>query len=377
MAAAVAVIGALCGGWLAARAFESPAQREAGARPPTPGPIVVAVAKGTLADEITARADIGPRVSHGLIPQALPERAVVTGRLLAPGSEVQPGIALLAVNGRPLFVLPGKFAFYRELVPGTNGPDVAQLQAGLAAAGLSTPTREIGTYGPATQDGVRALYRAAGSSPFTRPGRMSASARATVRAAKEPARAPQRPIVPLTDVVVVPHLPATLASAPAVGTKLLADKPVATLASGPLVAHAGVAASVLSRIRPGMKARLIADNGRAVRAMVRVVRGRHRSSTEDLRDVTLVPTGRRLPASWNGTNVLARITISLVRRGALIVPTRAIARAADGDTYVLKEGGSGRFVRVAVRTLGSLAGRSAVAPRAPRTLVATDRLRVG
>lgn len=130
--------GLVAAGWLAARAFESPAQREARARPPTPKPITAAVVVDTLADEVTARAEIAPRLADRLVPPALAERAVVTGHMLARGTIVRPGASLLAINGRPLLVLPGRFSFYREIAAGMTGPDVAQLQAGLAAAGFTT-----------------------------------------------------------------------------------------------------------------------------------------------------------------------------------------------------------------------------------------------
>jgi len=366
----VALVGLLATGWLVAKSFESPAQREARARPPTPEPILADVTIGTLADEVTARAEVSPAIVDPLTPQALGERAVVTSRLMAPGSEVVPGSAPLAINGRPLFVLPGKFGFYRDILAGANGPDVAQLQDGLAAAGIATAPSEAGFYGPTTQAGVLALYRAAGSEPLMRAG------------ATPPTQAPriepqQLPVVPLTEVVVAPHLPAKLASVPAVGTKLRAGQPVATLASGSFVAHAGVAPSVVNRIKRGMSAQLIADSGRAVPARVVLVRGKLRGSTEDLRDVTLAPSHGRLPALWNGTDVLARVTTRLVRRDVLIVPTRAIARDTDGRSYVLKRERDGAFVRITVNTLGSLAGRTAVEPQDAQALAATDRVRVG
>jgi hypothetical protein len=376
----VAVVAAACifgGGWLAARAFESPAQREARARPPAPEPILATVDRGTLQDEITARADITRARTDEVIPQEVGDRAVVTARLLGPGARVRAGMALLVVSGRPLFVLPGRFGFYRDIVAGTTGPDVAQLQAGLAAARFPTAAGERGVYGPTTQQAVVALYRAAGSVPVTAPGRISAAARSAAKHAKRSVRAARVPIVPLTEVAVVDHLPARLVSSLEVGSKLTQDKPAATLASGGLVAHAGIASSVVDRIRPGMAARLVADSGRAVPARVLAVGGNHGSSTEELRDARLVATWKPIPAAWRASNVLARITTRLVRRNALIVPTRAIAHDAGGQDYVLKRSAAGLFVRVVVRPLGSLGGRTAVAPRAARALVAHDRVRVG
>jgi hypothetical protein len=367
----VVTVGVLAGGWLAAKAFESPAQREARARPPDPRPIVVRVTKGTLADEITARADVAPAITDRLTPQALPPRAVVTARLVGKGSGVWPGTVVLTINGRPLLVLPGRFSFYRDIVAGMDGPDVAQLQAGLAAAGYPASPGEAGVYGPATQDAVRGLYRAAGAQPLTR-----APARANDSDVRPRAAAPL-PMLPLSEVVVAPHLPAKVASIVGVGAQISADRPALRLASGNLVAHAGVAPSVVGRVRPGMSAELIADDGPSMAARVVAVNGAHRSGDRDLRDVSIAPISKRLPAKWIGANVLARITTTLVGRRALIVPTRAVARGADGTAYVLKQTRDGEFVRIHVRTLGSLAGRTAVAPQSRGALLAADHIRVG
>jgi peptidoglycan hydrolase-like protein with peptidoglycan-binding domain len=372
---ALAVLACLGAGWLAARAFESPAQRQARARPPAPEPIVAAVTLGTLADEVMARAHIAPERAVRIRPGSVADRAVVTGRPVAPGSSIGAGAVLLSVNGRPLFVLPGRFRFYRDIAEGKTGPDVAQLQAGLTAAGLLPAGTESGGYGPATQAAVRALYAAAGAEPETQPAQTSHPP--AHGGGDTPPAPPQLPIVPTSEVVVAPSLPATLASSLPIGADVRADRPVATLTGGPLVAHAGVAASVVGRIRPGMEAQLIPASGHAVPTRVRTVQRAGGSRAGDLHDVTLDAAHGSLPAGWKGRTVLARIVTTLVRRRALIVPTRAVSQSADGDPYVLAETQRGHFERVPVRVLGSLAGRTAVAPLTPHALAASDRVRVG
>jgi peptidoglycan hydrolase-like protein with peptidoglycan-binding domain len=373
--AALAVAACLAAGWLAARAFESPAQRDARARPPAPAPITAAVATGRLADEVTARARIAPARAARIQPATAPDRAVVTSRPLHPGSLVVAGTSLLGINGRPLFVLPGRFRLYRDISDGMTGPDVLQLQNGLAAAGLLTAGVESGVYGPATQAAVRALYAAVGTEPATRPAAEPVPAEG--RRGKEQAPPPQLPIVSMSEVAIAPQLPATLATSLPVGADVRAGRPVAVLTSGLLVAHAGVAASVVQRIKPGMRARLVRADGRSVRAAVLSVSRRGGAAAGDLHDVTLGVSGGSLPAAWKGTTVLARIVTTLVQQRALIVPTRAVAQGPEGGAYVLKQVRVDRFVRVPVRTLGSLAGRTAVAPRTARLLQASDRVRVG
>jgi hypothetical protein len=385
---AVAVIGAVFGaGWLAARTFESPAQRDARARPPAPEPILAAVTRARLADEITARADVRPQTTERLSPQSLPEPAVVTKRPASSGARIRPWTPLLVINGRPLFVVPGRFSFYRDIVPGARGPDVRQLQDGIAAAGIRIPVRERGTYGAATQRAVSTLYAAVGAGPAMRAVAASSgttpAASATRAARQRHAEARRRPptrrmpIVPLSEVVVAPRLPAVLSFAASVGRKLEAGKPVASVSAGRLVADADVAASVFVMLHKGMAAQLISDDGRAVRARILSLQAGEASRQSDTRRVRLVATGRRLPPSWNGRNVLARITTRVVSGAELVLPTRGVARGADGTSYVLKEVRGGRFARVRVRSLASLAGRTAVRPLVPGALTVNDRIRVG
>lgn len=373
--AALAVAACLAAGWLAARAFESPAQRDARARPPAPEPIVARVAIGRLADEVTARARIAPARAARIQAGTVPSRAVVTGRPIRPGSLVVAGTSVLGINGRPLFVLPGQFRLYRDISDGMTGPDVLQLQNGLAAAGLLSAGAESGTYGPATQAAVRALYAAVGTEPATLPAAEPAPAEGGRGEQQPPPR--QLPIVSMSEIAIAPQLPATLATSLPVGADVRDGRPVATLTGGPLVAHAGVASSVVGQIRPGMSARLVRADGRSVPATVLSVSGQGGTAAGDLHDVTLgVPHGS-LPSAWKGRVLLARIVTTLVRQRALIVPTRAVAQGPEGGAYVLKQVHGERFVRVAVRTLGSLAGRTAVAPRTARQLLASDRVRVG
>ena len=60
-------------------------------------------------------------------------------------------------------------------------------------------------------------------------------------------------------------------------------------------------------------------------------------------------------------------------------PARLISSGtmADREFRVLRQSGDGRFVAVPVRVLGSLAGRTAIAVRSPRSLTVSSRVRVG
>jgi hypothetical protein len=330
---------------------------------------------GTLADEVTARARISPASVDRISPVAVADRAVVTAAPNRRGAPVVPGTLLLVVNGRPLFALPGRFPFYRDITDGMTGPDVEQLQVGVVQAGFMTVGADpTGRYGQATQAALRALYESVGAEPVTRPGPAPPPRRTGRKATQPPA--PELPIMPLTEFVVAPRLPATLSGSLRVGASVEPSRPVATLTSGSLVAHAAVASSVVGRIRPGMRATLSSRRARPFNARVLAIHGPG-SAPDGMRDVTIGVPGGSLPARWRGRAVLVRITTALVHRRALIVPTRAVAQDPDGRSYLLKQVQGNQFSRVAVRTLGTLAGRTAVEPVTARALLASDRVRVG
>lgn len=372
------LIATFVGGWVAALSFQSPEQRQAAASPPEAGPIVAPVTSGRLADEITARADIGRRSHQELRLSALPDHATVTSVVAASGKWVRPGAVLLTLNGRPLFVMPGSFDFYRDLSPGMEGLDVAQLQSGLAQAGHYIPEYESGTFGPATERAVRDLYGASGFEPILRQGEQVPQA--PEGSPRRPAPVPPLvPIVPLTEVTVVPRLPAVLVSAPRVGVTPTADQAVATLASGPLVARATVVIQAASRLAVDMPVMLSTDDGKEVKATITSVSADGPSgdaSVEASEPVIIISPRSPLPAGWNGKNVLARIIVSVQSEKALLVPSRAVAGGVDGEAAVLKRDANGTFVRIPVRELSTFAGRSAVEPVEPGALVEGDTVRV-
>jgi hypothetical protein len=319
---AVSVLGLaaiFAGGWFVAQQFESPAQRAATAAAPDPNPITAPVRRGVLHDLVTARADVVPKSADDLVPQALPSHAVVTATLATAGSTVHAGDAVLAVNGDPVFVLPGRFPFYRSMKLGDRGPDLAQLQAGLTAAGY--PVDDDGVFGPATASAIAQLYRDAGFEPPSAPPAESAGApagenamaggpparpgpvpaTASSGAANQNATTGNRPVsyvaaasadqgaagagdsqrsvpsrvaggtVPLSALLVAGHLPAALTTAPPVGAQPQPGKPLVTLSSGSLVARAGIASSVIGRIHSGLDVQLVGDGGQAIEATVEKV----------------------------------------------------------------------------------------------------------
>ena len=81
------------------------------------------------------------------------------------GASLREGSVALSVSGRPVRVLQGARPAYRDLGPGTTGPDVQQLEESLARLGFDPGARD-GTYDGATAAAVAAWYRSAGWAPF-------------------------------------------------------------------------------------------------------------------------------------------------------------------------------------------------------------------
>lgn len=112
--------------------LRSPAQVAADAQPPEPSSVTVAVEERDLSDHFVTRArpDAGSTRLVRLAPTSFP-LSVVTALPVAPGAEVIEGQLLVEVSGRPVFVLGGSFPAYRDLRGGDTGPDVRQMQAAL------------------------------------------------------------------------------------------------------------------------------------------------------------------------------------------------------------------------------------------------------
>ena len=356
--------------------------------------------EGSLTDAVTTRADIVAEFEDGLTPINSPERAVVTAVRARQGDTVRSGSVPVEINGRPVFVLPGAFAFYRDLKPGLTGPDVSQLQSALTVAGHPIAERERtqGTYGRTTRQAVAAMYEAAGFEPAVesipaspdgdpQPPDGDASTDTTT-----PAPPADVPYLPLSEVMVAPRLPARVVRLPAVGATpggspgdAQTPPALVVLASGNLVARAEVAPSAAVRLQRDLEAVLTADDGTtAVATVASIETAASAGGTDDAEggegtQTVVLRTDQPLPSSWAGTNVLATVTVGVVTDDALLVPSRGVTTRADGRTYVAvaRDGEDGGFDDVEVTELGTLNGMSAVRPVDEGRLQVGDAVRVG
>jgi peptidoglycan hydrolase-like protein with peptidoglycan-binding domain len=160
-------------GWLAARQIRSPARIAADTAPPKPSAVTVPVVRRTLFTEVIVRGTVryGAPQPVVLATSGLKRAATKQGgsdivtRPPIKGTRLDAGRVAMAVDGRPVFVLPGAVPMHRDLSPGDTGPDVRQLERALAAQGFG-PGAVDGRYDGATAAAVSAFYLRRGWDPF-------------------------------------------------------------------------------------------------------------------------------------------------------------------------------------------------------------------
>ncbi len=330
--ATTVIVATFGGGWVAAHQFQSPAQREATARPPAPGPLFVPIESGVLSDRVSGSGSVTYERTDTITVSG---GGVVTGRPLAVGRTIGAGGILTEIESRPVFVFAGKFPFYRDLARGDQGADVAQLQSGLRAAGHPVPQSETGTFGVATSAAVKALYAADG---YVAPSGF-----------------------PVADLSVAASLPATVDAAPVIGSRLEDGSTVATLAHGQLVARVTLDAGAFTSVSNGQQVELTGDGiGSPLSGKVATLSPGGSHSDPQV-TITLTAPPR---ADLAGRPVVATITIKAVQHSGLIVPTRAVADDSSGTANVIIKVATARQSE-AVRVLGSLDGRSVIEPADP------------
>ncbi|MFJ3793986.1 peptidoglycan-binding protein [Kitasatospora sp. NPDC090091] len=162
-AAAVLAIG---GGVVAAGFIKSPGERAAEAAAPAPSVITATVESRRLTDTVVVRGQVTAAQTVDVAPQGGGKdgggRMVVTAVRVRAGDTLTAGQVLLEVAGRPVFVLDGEIPVFRDLKPGSEGKDVAQMQTALSGMGFSCGGDKSGSFGPGTRTAVEALYRKLG-----------------------------------------------------------------------------------------------------------------------------------------------------------------------------------------------------------------------
>jgi peptidoglycan hydrolase-like protein with peptidoglycan-binding domain len=156
-------------GWIGARQIRSPAQVAAETAPPKASPITIPVVRRTLSAKVIVRGTVrygAPQavvLGTSQIKQGLSSDIVT--RAPRAKAELGAGSVAMAVDGRPVFVLPGAIPMHRDLRPGDTGPDVRQLERALQRLGFS-PGAVDGRYDTGTEAAVAAFYLRHGYDPF-------------------------------------------------------------------------------------------------------------------------------------------------------------------------------------------------------------------
>ena len=390
----VALAAAAVSWWLGPRA-RPPAAPAAGTRPVAARPVTAPVERRVLRDVLTlpgtvrasrlVEVEVEPRVEGG--------RAVVTRAPLSAGATVEEGERLVEVSGRPVFALGGAIPMYRDLGPGSEGEDVAQLQAALERLGFPTGDRR-GRFGPGTAEAVRRFYRSRDYEPVAAPpatppgGQQGAAGIALPASAPTPTTAATTPtptpttspaatsppggapelVVPWSEVVFVDRLPARVLAAPAVVGQRPAG-PLLTLTAGDLVAEAPLTAADRAAVRVGDPASVEAEEGTRVEGAVAFVGpagtagqatppgGAAQAPDPPSGQVLRVKAkeGRPIPPALLGREVRVSVETARTERPVLAVPVGAISADADGTPFVTRADPDGTETRLAV-TPGLSAG---------------------
>ncbi|MBD0672198.1 peptidoglycan-binding domain-containing protein [Streptomyces sp. CBMA156] len=160
VAATAAVVAG--GGLGAASLIKSPAEQAADTAPPPSTLMTAGVTKQVLTQTTVVRGQVYPPTQYNVTPAAASTditQLYVSALPVKSGDEVVNGRLLAEVSGQPLFVLEGPVPAYRDLKPGSSGPDVTELQAALERLGYGRGSDAQGTYGPGTARAVTGYYR--------------------------------------------------------------------------------------------------------------------------------------------------------------------------------------------------------------------------
>lgn len=270
------------------------------------------VSRQVLTPSVVLHGQVHPHARYAVAPAAAsPEivRLYLSKLMVRNGDQVANGQQLAEVSGQPLFVLQGAVPAYRDLKPGFQGPDVAQLQTALNDLGYGSGGDAGGMYGPGTARAVAAYYQHLGYTAPTggaatqqavdtakqavetdrrtidalsfQPMTASPGAPSSVGLDRQLANARQKlaedsdalakaetangPMVPAGEVVFVPALPAAVTSinssvgAPASGALL-------SLASGGLDVTGQLDPGQAGDIKPGMSVEIASETSGATMA---------------------------------------------------------------------------------------------------------------
>ncbi|MCF2529549.1 peptidoglycan-binding protein [Yinghuangia soli] len=183
-------------GLVASTFVKSPAQAKSEAGPPKASVLTATVERRLLTDTLAVRGNVVTTAQIEVTPTAPVGAAapLVTGTRAQAGARLQGGDVAVEVSGRPVIVLAGAVPAYRDLKPGGEGADVAQLQAALTAMGLGVGADTRGHFGPGTKAALTKLYERLGYAVPTTGGSDPQADRKALQAAQTSVDEAQRAV---------------------------------------------------------------------------------------------------------------------------------------------------------------------------------------
>ena len=378
------------GGFVGGMFIVSPRQLAADSAPPSPSLITAVVVSQQLSSTVVTRGTVSAaqevNVGYGgLVPSGASAGSggdgVLTAMPVRVGDTVKAGSLLAEVSGRPMILLPGARVMYRDMTPGSSGPDVLQLNQALQGLGyLSGAVSD--SYTAATQDGIRKLYEAVGYTVATTDGGSGAdaqqvasaqaavtaaqtsltdllnsgtassadvsAARQAVTAAKNALSAVQARIgvvAPQKEIVFVPDLPANVVSASG-GVGFAVPSVIAQLTTTDLDVVAGVPSSQAGLLQQGTPADVQLPDGTDAPGQVAAIGAADAGSTQQVTVTMEAP----LDFSLAGQDVKVTFTAAQTSGPVLAVPPGALSSDAAGKLWVIKVGEGQQLTQVEVTT---------------------------
>ncbi|MFI6522905.1 peptidoglycan-binding protein [Spirillospora sp. NPDC050679] len=457
LAAALAAAFVSLAGLAASTLVKSPEQVAADSKAPKGSTLTAPVERRVLSSTVIARGKVAASTEVQVTPAGAaaggdrgdddgggPAQGsgaqLLTGAYTKAGKSVRAGDVLVAVSGRPLIALQGKVPLYRDLRPADTGDDVAMLQKALARLGYGRGPDKAGTFGPGTKKAVTGFYTDRRYRVPDTGGVGGAEDREKLRSAREAVTSAQDavddmkrrmrsggrgdagvplkiqlhrlertlrsarqsrdelvastgPMVPVSEIVVLPSFPARVTRFSAkVGDPVKA--PLLVLAVGRLGVTAELPPDQGQLLKTGMKAAIasellgieaegtVSDVGPTTAAtepeQPREDGGGGAGDGEAASGVPHVPVridpDGKLDNRWAGQDVRLTITSAATPTEVLVVPLSAVTSGPDGRTTVSKAGRGGAVTRVPVEAGMSGDGFVEVSPVDAGALGPGDRV---
>ncbi len=373
---AVGVIAMSAAGLAAARLIESPSQLAARTAAPQALVITGVAQLRVLRDPIMLPGLIRPGHTVTVRASAPYSKITVTKMKVSLGRRVRPGHVLAELDGRPIVLLHGNLAPYRDLHEGHTGPDVVQLQKALASLGYGDYDL-VGFFGWYTSQDLVSLYQHLGySAPMYRP------AVKRPRPPGVPAPVPTA-YLPMSEASYIPAPSALviLASARA-GSVLNHGQALLKLATGNPYVTGIVPTRQVKQARIGLRARVtcalpkLSSNG--VIAKVTQIPAYAGHGPGHPWYQVVVTARRPIPIGMVGTKVRLTLRVPVSSGPVLTVPLAGIFSGQQGHSpYVVRIAANGQRQAVAVHTGLTAGGLVAVSAIRPGSLSPATRVLIG